>query len=301
MRAMRTFALAVSLSLLVLPRAGLAQEKMDFDKIQIKATKVAGQIYVIEDVTKEFSGGNIGVSAGPDGIVLVDDKFAPLAPKIEAALKTISDKPVRFVINTHYHGDHTSGNPAFGAKSTIIAHENTRKRMAAGRGTEEPPAPAVALPIITFEHRVSVHLNGEDIRAIHFPNGHTDTDVVIFFTKSNVVHMGDDFFNGIYPFIDSDGGGSAKGLIANIEKLLGEIPADAKIIPGHGKVATAKELREFLAMLKETTAIIEAGIKANKTADQLKKDKVLAKYERWAKGFFKSEEFIDLLYKDLKR
>jgi len=300
-RAMRTFALAVSLSLLVLPRAGLAQEKMDFDKIQIKATKVAGQIYVIEDVTKEFSGGNIGVSAGPDGIVLVDDKFAPLAPKIEAALKTISDKPVRFVINTHYHGDHTSGNSAFGAKSTIIAHENTRKRMAAGRGTEEPPAPAVALPIITFEHRVSVHLNGEDIRAIHFPNGHTDTDVVIFFTKSNVVHMGDDFFNGIYPFIDSDGGGSAKGLIANIEKLLGEIPADAKIIPGHGKVATAKELREFLAMLKETTAIIEAGIKANKTADQLKKDKVLAKYERWAKGFFKNEDFIDLLYKDLKR
>jgi glyoxylase-like metal-dependent hydrolase (beta-lactamase superfamily II) len=298
---MRTFALAVSLSLLVLPRAGLAQEKMDFDKIQIKATKVAGQIYVIEDVTKEFSGGNIGVSAGPDGIVLVDDKFAPLAPKIEAALKTISDKPVRFVINTHYHGDHTSGNSAFGAKSTIIAHENTRKRMAAGRGTEEPPAPAVALPIITFEHRVSVHLNGEDIRAIHFPNGHTDTDVVIFFTRSNVVHMGDDFFNGIYPFIDSDGGGSARGLIANIEKLLGEIPADAKIIPGHGKVATAKELREFLAMLKETTAIIEAGIKANKTADQLKKDKVLAKYERWAKGFFKSEDFIDLLYKDLKR
>jgi len=274
---------------------------MDFDKIQIKATKVAGQIYVIEDVTKEFSGGNIGVSAGPDGIVLVDDKFAPLAPKIEAALKTISDKPVRFVINTHYHGDHTSGNSAFGAKSTIIAHENTRKRMAAGRGTEEPPAPAVALPIITFEHRVSVHLNGEDIRAIHFPNGHTDTDVVIFFTRSNVVHMGDDFFNGIYPFIDSDGGGSAKGLIANIEKLLGEIPADAKIIPGHGKVATAKELREFLAMLKETTAIIEAGIKANKTADQLKKDKVLAKYERWAKGFFKNEDFIDLLYKDLKR
>ena len=301
MRAMRTFALAVSLSLLVVPRAGLAQEKMDFDKMQIKATKVAGQVYVIEDVTTEFSGGNIGVSAGPDGIVLVDDKFAPLAPKIEAALKTISDKPVRFVINTHYHGDHTSGNSMFGARSTIIAHENTRKRMAAGRGAEEPPAPAVALPIITFEHRVSVHLNGEDIRAIHFPNGHTDTDVVIFFTKSNVVHMGDDFFNGIYPFIDSDGGGSAKGLIANIEKLLGEIPADAKIIPGHGKVATAKELREFLAMLKETTAIIEAGIKANKTADQLKKEKVLARYERWAKGFFKNEDFIDLLYKDLKR
>jgi len=297
---MRTFALAVSLSLLVLPRAGLAQEKMDFDKIQVKATKVAGQVYVIEDVTKEFSGGNIGVSAGPDGIVLVDDKFAPLAPKIEAALKTISDKPVRFVINTHYHGDHTNGNSAFGAKSTIIAHENTRKRMATGRGAEDPPAPAVALPIITFEHRVAVHLNGEDIRAIHFPNGHTDTDVVIFFTKSNVVHMGDDFFNGIYPFIDSDGGGSAKGLIANIEKLLTEIPADAKIIPGHGPIATTKELRDYLAMLQGTTAIVEAGIKAKKTADQLKKEKALARYDAWANGFLKADDFIDQLYKELK-
>ena len=301
MRAMRTCALAFSLLFVVLPRAASAQEKMDFAKIQIKATKVAGQVYVIEDVTTEFSGGNIGVSVGPDGIVLIDDKFAPLAPKIEAALKTISDKPVRFIMNTHYHGDHSDGNSAFGAKATIIAHENTRKRMAAGHPPESPPAPAVALPIITFEHKLTVHLNGEDIRAIHMPAGHTDTDLVIFFTKSNVVHMGDDFFNGIYPFIDVDGGGSVKGMIANIEKLLGEIPADAKIIPGHGKVASSKELREFMTMLKETSGIVAAGIKAGKTADQLKKEKALAKYDRWAKGFFKADEFIDLLYKDLKR
>src|SRR5690348_16672380 len=185
-RAMRTCALAFSLLFVVLPRAASAQEKMDFAKIQIKATKVAGQVYVIEDVTTEFSGGNIGVSVGADGVVLIDDKFAPLAPKIEAALHTISDKPVRFVINTHFHGDHTDGNAAFGQKSTIIAHENTRKRLMTGRGKEEPPAPAVALPVITFEDKLAVHLNGEDIRAIHFPSGHTDTDVVIFFTKSNV-------------------------------------------------------------------------------------------------------------------
>jgi glyoxylase-like metal-dependent hydrolase (beta-lactamase superfamily II) len=282
------------------PRTASAQEKRDYSKVQIKATKVAGQVYMIEDVTPEFSGGNIGVSVGPDGIVLIDDKFAPLAPKIEAALQTISPKPVRFIINTHYHGDHTDGNAAFGQKSTIIAHENTRKRLLAG-SKDEPPAPAVALPVITFEDKLSVHLNGEDIRAIHFPSGHTDTDVVIFFTKSNVVHMGDDFFNGIFPFIDSDGGGSVKGLIANVEKLLGQIPADAKIIPGHGKVATSKELREFLAMLKGTSGIVEAGIKAHKTADQLKKEKALAKYESWTKGFFKADDFIDLLYKDLSR
>jgi cyclase len=298
---MRTCALAISLLFVVLPRAASAQEKMDFTKIQVKATKVAGQIYVIEDVTPEFSGGNIGVSVGPDGIALIDDKFAPLAPKIEAALRTVSDKPVRFIINTHYHGDHSDGNAAFGSKSTIIAHENTRKRMAAGHGADNPPAPAVALPVITFEHKLTVHLNGEDIRAIHFPNGHTDTDLVIFFTKSNVVHLGDEFFNGIYPFIDTDGGGSVKGLIANLEKLLTEIPADAKLIPGHGKVATTKELREFMTMLKETSGIVEAGIKANKTADQLKKAKAFAKYDRWAKGFFKNDDFLDMLYKDLKR
>ncbi|TMQ10608.1 MAG: MBL fold metallo-hydrolase [Deltaproteobacteria bacterium] len=296
---MRTSAL--TLAVMALPIVALAQGKQDFSKVQVKATKVAGQVYVIEDVTPEFSGGNIGVSVGADGIALIDDKFAPLANKIEAALKTISDKPVRFVINTHYHGDHTDGNIVFGQKSTIIAHENTRKRMLAGAGKDQPPAPPAALPVITFEDKLSVHINGEEVRAIHFPSGHTDTDVVIFFTKSNVVHMGDDFFNGIFPFIDVDGGGSVKGLIANLQKLLEQIPADAKIIPGHGAVATAKELRAFLTMLKETSAIVEAGIKAKKTLDQLKKEKVLAKYDAWAKGFFKADDFIELLYKDLKR
>jgi cyclase len=295
---MRTSVLALLLA--SAPLAAHAQ-KPDFSKVQVKATKVAGQVYVIEDVTPEFSGGNVGVSVGPDGIVLIDDKFAPLAPKIEAALRTISDKPVRFIVNTHYHGDHSDGNAVFGQKSTIIAHENTRKRLMAGSGPDRPPAPAVALPVITFEDKVSVHLNGEDIRAIHFPNGHTDTDVVIFFTKSNVVHMGDDFFNGMFPFIDTDGGGSAKGMIANVTKLLTQIPPDAKIIPGHGKIATVKELREFLAMLQGTSAIIEAGIKAGKTADQLKNEKVFAKYDSWSKNFFKADDFIDMLYKDLKR
>lgn len=296
-------------SILVASLAGIAafalvaaaQEKQDFTKVQIKATRVAGQVYVIEDTTPEFSGGNIGVSVGPDGVVLIDDKFAPLAPRVEAAIRTISQQPIRFIINTHYHGDHTGGNAAFGGKSTIIAHDNTRKRLLAIRDKDNAPLPAVALPVITFEDKVSVHLNGEDIRAIHFPSGHTDTDVVIFFTRSNVVHMGDEFFNGAFPFIDIDGGGSVKGLIANIEKLLPEIPADARIIPGHGKVATTKELREFLAMLKTTTGIVEAGIKARKTADQLKSEKALAGYDRWSWRFLKADDFIDLLYKDLSR
>jgi cyclase len=303
---MRTFTvtpvlrvLAALAPLWILASTASAEDKQDFSKVQIKATKVAGQVYVIEDATAEFSGGNVGVSVGPDGIALIDDKFAPLAPKLEAALRTVSDKPVRFVINTHYHGDHTDGNAVFGQKSTVIAHENTRKRMAASK--DQPPIPPSALPVITFEDKLSVHLNGEDIRAIHVPSGHTDTDVVIFFTKSNVVHMGDDFFNGMFPFIDVDGGGSVKGMIANVQKLLEQIPADAKIIPGHGPIATTKELRAFLTMLQGTSAIVEAGIKAHKTADQLKKEKALAKFDSWAHGFFKADDFIDLLYKDLSR
>ena len=292
--------LAAVTPLLLLAPAASAQDKQDFSKVQIKATKVAGQVYVIEDTNTEFSGGNVGVSAGPDGILLIDDKFAAIAPKLEAALKTVSDKPVKFVINTHYHGDHSDGNAVLGSKSTIIASDNTRKRMMAPPG-KEPPPPAVALPIITFEHKLSVHFNGEEIRASHYPNGHTDTDVVVFFPKSNVVHMGDDFFNGIFPFIDVDGGGSVKGLIANVQKLLEQIPADAKIIPGHGPIATTKELRAFLTMLQGTSGIVEAGIKAKKTADQLKKEKALAKFDSWAHGFFKADDFIDLLYKDLSR
>ncbi len=305
-RAMRTSALmlAALAALSIMASAGRtasADDKQDFSKVEIKATKVAGQVYVIEDVTKEFSGGNVGVSVGPDGILLIDDKFAPLAPKLEAALRTVSDKPVRFVINTHYHGDHTDGNAVWGQKSTVIAHDNTRKRMAAGAGKDQPPAPAAALPVITFEDRLSVHFNGEDIRARHLPSGHTDTDVVVFFTRSNVVHMGDDFFNGIFPFIDVDGGGSVKGMIANVQKMLEEIPADARIIPGHGPIATTKELRAYLTMLQGTSAIVEAGIKAGKTADQLKKEKALAKFDSWTHGFFKADDFIDLLYKDLSR
>ena len=290
---------ALTLAVLALPLAAAADDKQDFTKVQVKATKVAGQVYVIEDATPEFSGGNVGVSAGPDGILMIDDKFAPLAPKLETALRSVSDKPVRFVINTHYHGDHTDGNAAFGPKATIIAQDNTRKRMMAPPD-KEPPPPAVALPIITFENKLSVHFNGEEIRATHFPNGHTDTDVVVFFPKSNVVHMGDDFFNGMYPFIDLDGGGSVKGLIANLVKVIPEIPAGAKIIPGHGPVATIKELRDFLAMLQGTSAIVEAGIKAGKTADQLKQAKALAKYDAWGKGFLKADNFIDQLYKELK-
>jgi len=263
-----------------------AQQEPDWSKVQIKVTKVAGNIYMLQG-----QGGNIAVSVGKDGIVIVDDQFAPLADKIQAALKGlgITDKPVRFVINTHFHGDHTGGNlPFANTGSTVIAQDNVRKRLETG-GTmgnggslkmEAKPAPKGALPIITFEHDVTVHLNGEDIRALHFPAGHTDGDAVIFFPKNNVVHMGDDFVRYGFPFIDVGSGGSVQGMIAAMEKAAALLPSDVKVIPGHGALSTLDDVREFVKMLKETSAVVEKALKDHKTLDQMKQEKILAPWEK---------------------
>jgi glyoxylase-like metal-dependent hydrolase (beta-lactamase superfamily II) len=270
----------------------------DFSKVEIKATKVAGNVYMLEG-----SGGNIGVSVGEDGILIVDDQFAPLAPKIQAALKNINPQPVKFVLNTHWHGDHTGGNEQFAATAAIIAHENVRKRLGveshSPTGETKPAAPKAALPVITFEDRVTVHINGEDIRAIHFPKGHTDGDAIIFFSKSNVVHMGDDFFSGRFPFIDLQSGGSVRGLIANLDKVIPQIPAGAKIIPGHGPISNLEDLKKYSSMIKEATALVQAGIRAGKTLDQLKSDKVLGKFDSWSWEFIKTDQFTETIYSDL--
>jgi len=278
--------------------AAFAQQQ-DFSKVQIKVTKVAGSVYMLEG-----AGGNIGVSVGEDGIVIVDDQFAPLADRIQAALKGITDKPVRFVINTHWHFDHTGGNAYFGKQGTIIAQDNVRERLAAGGkilGMDMKPVPPQELPIITFNDRLTVHANGEDIRAIHFPHGHTDGDSVIFFPRSNVVHMGDDFVTYGFPFIDLESGGSVRGMIAACEKVLATVPADVKVIPGHGGLSTVADLKPYVAMLKDAAARIEKGIRAGKTAEQLKREKVLAGYESWGgEGkFVTTDKFIDTLYDDL--
>jgi len=274
----------------------LAQQP-DFDKVQIKVTHVAGTVYMLEG-----AGGNIGASVGDDGIVIIDDQFAPLAEKIRAALKGITDKPVRFVINTHWHFDHTGGNAYFQKQGPIIAHDNVRERLRSGGkilDMDMKPVPAQALPIITFAHDVSIHLNGEDIRAIHFPHGHTDGDAVIFFPKSNVVHMGDDFVTYGFPFIDLASGGSARGMIAACEKVIGSVPADAKIIPGHGGLSSVADLRPYVAMLKDASARVAAGIKAGRSVQQLKDEKVLAGYEKWNGSFVTTDKFIETLYDDL--
>jgi len=277
----------------------------DFSKVQIKATKVAGNIYMLEG-----AGGNIAASVGEDGVVIVDDQFAPLADKIRAALKElkITDKPVRFVINTHYHGDHAGGNAPFAnTGSTVIAQDNVRKRLekggSGGNGGsikfDEEPAPKAALPVITFEHDLTVHVNGEDIRALHFPSGHTDGDAIIFFPKNNVVHMGDDFVRYGFPFIDVTSGGSVQGMIDAVEKATAQLPADVKVIPGHGAISNLDDVRAYTKMLKETSAAVQRSIQEKKTPDQMKKEKILQPWAKWSGSFINEDTFIDTLYNSL--
>ncbi len=298
----------VLIALMLIPAAAIAAwggQAPDYSKVQVKASKVSGNVYMLEG-----AGGNIGASIGEDGIVIVDDQFAPLAEKIQAALKSlgITDKPVRFVINTHYHGDHTGGNAPFsGTGSTVIAQDNVRKRLESG-GTagnggsikmENKPAEKAALPIITFEHDVTVHLNGEDIRALHFPSGHTDGDSIIFFPKNNVVHMGDDFVRYGFPFIDVSSGGSVQGMIAAMEKASAQLPADVKVIPGHGALSNLDDVREFTKMLKETSAVVQKALDAHRTLEQMKQEKILDAWKKWSGDFVNTEAFIETLYNSL--
>jgi len=298
---MRKGALLLSVVLMFACHYSLSQDQ-DFSKVQMKVTKVNGSVYMLEG-----AGGNIGASIGEDGIVIVDDQYAPLAEKIRAALKGITDKPLRFVINTHYHGDHTGGNALFQKDAPILAQDNVRKRMEQGAAAgnlgkismQMPAQPKEALPIITFEHDVTVHLNGEDIRALHFPSGHTDGDSIIFFPKSNVVHMGDDFVTYGFPFVDLGGGGSVEGMISAVEQVMAQLPPDVKVIPGHGPVSNLDDMKKFVTMLKETLAVVDKGIKQGKSLEQMQKENILAPWEKWNGGFLKTDTWLETLYNDL--
>ena len=287
--------LLVAISLLFAVSAHAQQT--DYSKVEVKATKVAGNVYMLEG-----AGGNIGVSVGDDGLLIVDDQFAPLADKIRAALKGLADKKLRFILNTHWHGDHTGGNVAFGPEATIIAQDNVRKRLATEQklttlNMTVPPSPKEALPVITFNDSLSVHFNGEDIRAIHYPHGHTDGDSVIFFSASNVVHLGDDFFAGRFPFVDLESGGSVEGLVKNIGELIGKIPPGAKLIPGHGPISTLDDLKSYHRMLQQTTEIVRQKIAAGKTLDQIKTEGLPPEWAPWGTGFIKTDRWVETIYK----
>ena len=212
--------------------------------VTVKTLKVSGNVYMLQG-----RGGNVGAVTGPDGILIVDDDYKAVSQKLSDALKELGSATPKFVLNTHWHGDHSEGNDAFGkAGSIIVAHANVRKRLLDPPvifGQKTAPYAAHALPIVTYSESMSIHLNGEEISLRHYPNGHTDGDTIVFFKNANVVHFGDDFFVGRFPFVDIDSGGSVQGLINNLTSLLKTVPADAKLIPGHGPLATLADLQTY--------------------------------------------------------
>ena len=275
--------------------------QQDFSKVEVKAQKVAGNVHMLQG-----AGGNIGVSVGADGILIVDDQFAPLADKIKGALKTLGEGKLKFVLNTHWHGDHTGGNVVFGPEAPIIAHDNVRKRLATEQKSEffkrtTPASPKEALPVITFGQSLSVHFNGEEIRVIHFPQGHTDGDSVIFFTNSNVVHMGDDFFAGRFPFVDLESGGTVEGLTKNIGDIIGKLPADVKIIPGHGPLSTLDDLKAYHRMLVETTDTVRKKMAAGKSLADIKTEGLPDEWKAWGTGFIKTDLWIETIHRSLSK
>ena len=291
---MKTYLFFAACLLFCLPLQTNAQ--WDLSKVEIKATKISGNVYMLEG-----AGGNIGVSVGADGILIVDDQFAPLADKIRAALKTLGDGKLKFVLNTHWHNDHTGGNVAFGPEAPIIAHDNVRKRMSTEQKSEffkstTPASPKEALPVVTFDQTLSVHFNGEEIKAIHFPNGHTDGDSVIYFTTSNVVHLGDNFFAGSFPFVDLESGGSVQGLIKNIGEIIAKLPAGAKLIPGHGPIATVDGLKEYHSMLIQTSDIVRKKLAARKSLAKIKQEGLPDKWNSWGTAFIKTDMWLEILY-----
>jgi glyoxylase-like metal-dependent hydrolase (beta-lactamase superfamily II) len=291
---------AAALALLVQPAAA-----QDWAAVEIRAERVADGIYMLTG-----QGGNMGLSAGPDGAFLIDDQFAPLTDKILAAIRSVTDQPVRFVFNTHWHGDHTGGNENMGkAGALLVAHENTRKRMSVdqvlarvGRPAADTSraAPAGALPVVTFSEEVTFHLNGDDVNAFHVAAAHTDTDAIVHFRRADVVHMGDTFFRDRFPFIDTASGGSIDGIIAAAGAALAVMDADTKVIPGHGALSTREDVRAYRDALKSMRDRVAALMGAGRSLDGIQAARPIQEYaQRWNENEAAERSFVETIYRGL--
>lgn len=284
----------VALGLLALP--AIAQQ--DLSKVEIKTTEITDGVYMLAG-----AGGNIGVSVGDDGVFVIDDQFAPLSEKIMTAIGELSDKPVSYVINTHWHGDHTGGNENFGKSgAVIVAHENVRKRMSTKQfmkafGREVPASPDAALPVVTFSENTTFYFNDIQIQVMHIPTAHTDGDSIVFFTEANVLHMGDTFFNGFFPFIDQSSGGSLDGVIGATEKALALIDADTTIIPGHGPLSKKADLETYLKMLTDVKSAIMPLVSEGKSREDVVAANPLGELGKtWGNGFMKTDVFTGIVF-----
>ncbi|WP_231517816.1 MBL fold metallo-hydrolase [Alteromonas stellipolaris] len=280
--------LAASLVSTIFIPAAFSQDR--FEKVEIEATALKGSVHMLTGM-----GGNIGVSAGDDGILIIDDQFAPLAEKIAAALGELgSDKP-KYVINTHYHGDHTGSNAFFHSHkgATILAHDNVRFRLA----NDEKVSPD-ALPAITYENGIKLHFNGETIHIMHLESGHTDGDSIVWFEQPDVMHTGDLFFNGVFPFIDLKSGGSVKGYIESVKQVMAKIDDDTVLIPGHGALSNKAEYTTFLAMIEETFAFVKAQKAQGKSLEAITEAGLDSQWDKWAWSFISEPKWIATLYEE---
>lgn len=299
-----TLALALPACLLVAAAWGgepgtPAPERQERE-VRFEPYRVTDAIYMLDSGL----GGNVGVCLGEDGIFLIDDQFDHTAPALRAALEELSDGEVELLLNTHHHGDHSGGNPILGEGATILAHENVRARLQQPGRDGSPPSEAMlerGLPDVTYADAITLHVNGQTVRAVHYPASHTDGDTVVFFEEAGAVHLGDLFFAGRFPFVDLDGGGSVDGLIAAIEEIHGQLADDARLIPGHGPLSTKADLAAYLAMLKDCRARVAEALEAGQSAEDMKAGELLADYADWSWGFIPAERFIDTLVADAGR
>ena len=286
------------LSTSIVATAALAQ---DFSKVEIQATKLTDTLWMLTG-----AGGNMGLAAGEDAVFLIDDQYAPLTERISAAIAKITPKPVSFVLNTHWHGDHTGGNENLGKQGVLVfAHENVRKRMSTEQfiefsGSKVPPSPKGALPVVTFAQSVSFHLNGEEIRAFHVPRAHTDGDVMVHFPASDVIHMGDVYWSGMYPFIDTSSGGTIDGTIAACDRALAIATDRTRIIPGHGPLSNRAELQAYRDMLATIASRIKKLLGEGRKLEEIVDADVSADFdERWGQRFIKGKKFVQMVVTNL--
>lgn len=294
-----TIRMLLALALIAAHGPALAQQ--DLSAVEVSITPIRAGLHLITG-----RGGNIVASTGADGTFLVDDQYAPLTDKIRAALATVTDQPVRFVVNTHWHGDHVGGNENLGnAGAVIVAHDNVRQRMSSDQfmaafNSTVPAAPAKALPVITFGESLSLHLNGDTMQVIHVPSAHTDGDAVVFFQAANVLHMGDTYFNGLYPFIDLGSGGGIHGMIAAVAECVSLTNADTVIVPGHGPLSTRAQLMaygEMLAGFRDRIAELKA---AGKSLEEAIAERPTADFDdKLGKGFIAPERLVGFIYESL--
>ncbi|HXV40089.1 MAG TPA: MBL fold metallo-hydrolase [Steroidobacteraceae bacterium] len=287
---------------LIAMQAALAQAQAP-EEVKVETEEVAPGVYVLYG-----RGGNIGVSAGADGVFLIDDQYANMTAPVEEALAKIQATTPRFVINTHWHGDHTGGNENLASKgSVVVAHDNVRARMSVEHFSEffqrtTPPSPAGALPVVTFSDNLSLHVNGDELRGVHVGQAHTDGDVFIHFRKANVIHTGDLVFHAMYPFVDLDSGGSVAGVIAAVDRMLALADDRTRVIPGHGRVTDRKGLQEYRQLLVTTRERMRERVQAGRTLDEVLAEKPFADFDgKLAWQFITAERFIQILYRDATR